>query len=47
MNSNIVPSKIKVKISEILSPAVSVGICTLSNINKFAEMASKNPESLP
>jgi len=45
--SNIMKSKTKVKISEILSPAVSVGICTLSNIDKFAEIARKNPESLP
>jgi len=47
MSSNIIPSKIKVKISEILSPAVSVGICTLSNIDKFAEIARNNPASLP
>ena len=39
--------KTKVKISEILSPAVSVGICTQSNIDKFAEIARNNPESLP
>ncbi len=30
-----------------MSPAVSVGICTQSNINKFAEMARESPESLP
>jgi len=47
MSSNILESKIKVKISEILSPAISVGICTLSNIDKFAEIARNNPESLP
>jgi len=47
MNSNIIPSKIKVKISEIFSPAVSVGICTKSNIDKFAEIARNNSESLP
>ena len=47
MSNNIIPSKIKVKISEILSPAVSVGICTISNINKFAEIARNNPELLP
>ena len=47
MSGNIPESKIKVKISEILSPAVSVGICTLSNIDKFAEIARNNPESLP
>ena len=45
--SNILESKIKVKISEIMSPAVSVGICTQSNIDKFAEIARNNPESLP
>ncbi|MDH3203705.1 MAG: hypothetical protein OEL81_03370 [Nitrosopumilus sp.] len=45
--SNIIPSKTKVKISEILSPAVSVGICTISNIDKFAEIAREKPESLP
>jgi len=47
MSSNIRESKIKVKISEIHSPSVSVGICTISNINKFAEIARNNPESLP
>jgi len=47
MSNNIIPSKTKVKISEILSPAVNVGICTLSNIEKFAEIARNNPESLP
>jgi len=47
MSNNIIPSKIKVKISEILSPAVSVGICTISNINKFAEIARNNPKLLP
>ena len=45
--SNILESKIKVRISEIMSPSVSVGICTISNINKFAEIARNNPESLP
>ena len=40
-------SKIRVKISAILSPAVSVGICTISNIDKFAEIARNNPASLP
>ena len=45
--SNIQESKTKVKISEILSPVVSVGIYTLSNINKFADIARNNPESLP
>jgi len=38
---------VKVKISEILSPTISVGISTQSNINKFAEMAKESPESLP
>jgi len=47
MSSHIMESKTKVKISEILSPAVSVGICTLSNIDRFAEIARNNPESLP
>ena len=47
MSNNIIPSKIKVRISEILSPAVNVGICTLSNIEKFAEIARNNPKSLP
>jgi len=47
MSNNIIASKIKVKISEILSPAVNVGICTMSNIEKFAEIARSNPESLP
>ena len=47
MSNNIIPSKIKVKISEILSPAISVGICTISNINKFAEIARNNPKLLP
>ena len=47
MNSNIMPSKTKVKISEILSPAISVGISTQSNIDKFSEIAKNNPESLP
>ena len=47
MSNNIIPSKIKVKISEILSPSVSVGICTISNINKFAEIARNNPKLLP
>jgi hypothetical protein len=47
MSHNILESKIKVKISEILSPAVSVGICTVSNIEKFAEIARNNPELLP
>jgi len=47
-NSNIMPpSKIKVRISEILSPAISVGISTVSNVAKFAQMARENPESLP
>jgi len=30
-----------------MSPAISVGISTQSNINKFAEMARESPESLP
>ena len=47
MSNNIIPSKIKVKISEILSPSVSVGICTISNINKFTEIARNNPKLLP
>ena len=47
MMSSIIKSKMKVKISEIHSPAVSVGICTISNIEKFAEIARNNPESLP
>jgi len=47
MSSNIITSKIKVKISEIMSPSVSVGISTQSNINKFAEIARNNPKSLP
>ncbi|MDH3395767.1 MAG: hypothetical protein OEL52_06395 [Nitrosopumilus sp.] len=47
MSNNIIPSKIKVKISEILSPAISVGICTISNINKFTEIARNNPKLLP
>jgi len=47
MMNHIMLSKIKVKISEILSPAVSVGICTQFNIDKFAEIARNNPESLP
>ena len=46
-SSSTIESKIKVKISEIHSPAVSVGICTISNIEKFAEIARNNPESLP
>ena len=45
--SNILESKIKVKISEIMSPSVSVGICTQANIDKFADIARNNPESLP
>ena len=47
MNNSTIESKIKVKISEIHSPPVSVGICTTSNIEKFAEIARNNPESLP
>ena len=47
MMNSIIKSKMKVKISEIHSPAVSVGICTISNIEKFAEIATNNPESLP
>jgi len=47
MSNSILESKVKVKISEIFSPSVSVGISTISNINKFAEMARNNPESLP
>jgi len=47
MSDNIPESKIKVKISEILSPAVSVGICTQFNVDKFAEIARNNPVSLP
>ena len=31
----------KVKISEIMSPAISVGICTQANIEKFAESCKK------
>jgi len=45
--NHIMPSKIKVKISEIRSPSVSVSICTQSNIDKFSEIARDNPESLP
>ena len=45
--SKILESKIKVRISEILSPVISVGISTLSNVAKFAEMARENSESLP
>jgi len=44
---SILESKTKVRISEILSPSVTVGISTQSNINKFAQMASEDPESLP
>ena len=47
MMSNITPSKVKVKISEILSTAVSVGISVQSNIDKFAEIARDDPETLP
>ena len=47
MSSNIIASKIKVKLSEIMSPSVSVGICTQSSIDKFAEIARNNPKSLP
>jgi len=47
MSNDILESKVKVKISEIFSPSVSVGISTISNINRFAEMARNNPESLP
>jgi hypothetical protein len=47
MSNHISEPKIKIKISEILSPSVSVGICTISNIDKFAEIARNNPESLP
>ena len=47
MSNNITPSKLKVKISEILSPVISVGISTTFNIDKFAEIARNNPESLP
>ena len=47
MNNNITPSKIKVKISDILSPPVSVGICTQSNIDRFADIARNDPGSLP
>ena len=47
MSNHISESKIKIKISEILLPSVSVGICTISNIDKFAEIARNNPESLP
>ena len=46
-NSSILESKTKVKISEILSPAISVGISTVSNITKFAEMARETPQLLP
>ncbi len=46
MSSNI-PLKTRVGISEILSPPVSVGICTQSNIDKFAYIARNDPESLP
>jgi hypothetical protein len=47
MSNHISEPKIKIKISEILSPSVSAGICTISNIDKFAEIARSNPESLP
>ena len=46
-NNSILESRTKVKISEILSPAISVGISTTSNIAKFAEMARETPELLP
>ncbi len=36
-----------VKISDILSPPVNVGISTNSNIEKFAQIAKENPKSLP
>ena len=44
---SILESKTKVRVSEILSPSVTVGISTQSNVNKFAQMAKENPESLP
>ncbi|WP_316506123.1 hypothetical protein [Nitrosopumilus sp.] len=44
---SVLESKTKVKISDILSPSVTVGISTQFNINKFAQMAKENPESLP
>ena len=44
---SILEFKTKVRIADILSPSVSVGISTQSNINKFAQMASEDPESLP
>ena len=44
---SILEPKTKVRIVDILSPSVSVGISTQSNINKFAQMASEDPESLP
>ena len=47
MSNKIAPSNIKVKISEILSPVVSVGISTQSNIFKYSEIAKNNPELLP
>ena len=46
-SSSTIKSKIRIKISEIHSPAVSVGICTISNIEKFADIARNNPETLP
>ena len=47
MNNNKIMSRTRVKISDIHSPPVSVGICTISNIDKFAEIARNNPGLLP
>jgi len=44
---SILESKTKVRIVDILSPSISVGISTQSNINKFAQMARESPGSLP
>ncbi|WP_316504781.1 hypothetical protein [Nitrosopumilus sp.] len=39
--------KTKVKIIDILSPPVAVGIITSPNIEKFSDIAKKDPELLP
>ena len=44
---SILESKTKVRISDILSPSVTVGIYTQTNINKFSQLAKEDPESLP
>lgn len=45
--SIITSQKTRVKLIDILSPPVSVGIITNQNIEKFAEIAKKDPELLP